>query len=103
MSNPLNSLVMNKNFELSESLKLFLQVACNHKVFTLGDRYPVSIRKGYTYSQSIFIYPARDYSFFTDSEVMCFISLANGLNLDAFIRTENGVAVIRICDYHIND
>lgn len=93
---------MNKNFELSERLKLFLHVGCNYGVLTLGDRYPVSIRKSYTYSQSIFIYPARDYSFFTDNEVMCFISLAHGLNLDAFIRTENGVPVIRITDYRIN-
>lgn len=93
---------MNKNFVLSERLKLFIQVACNYGVLTLGERFPVSIRKRYTYSQSIYIYPERDYSFFTANEVLSFISLANGLNLDSFVESENGVVVIKISDYSLN-
>lgn len=93
---------MNKNFVLSDKLKLFIQVACNYKCLTLGERFPVSIRRKYTYSQSIYIYPESYYSFFTANEVMRFITLANGLNLDSFVETENGVAVIKISDYSIN-
>lgn len=93
---------MNENFVLSERLKLFLQVACNYKCLTLGERFPVSIRRSYTYSQSIYIYPESDYSFFTYNEVMCFMSLAKGLNLESFVEIENGVAVIKISDYTIN-
>jgi hypothetical protein len=93
---------MNKNFVLSEKLKLFMQVACNYRALTLGERFPVSIRRSYTYSQSIIIYPERDYPFFTANEIMCFITLASGLNLDSFVETENGVVVIKVSDYSIN-
>lgn len=92
---------MNKNFVLSEKLQLFMQVACNYRALTLGERFPVSIRRSYTYSQSIIIYPEGDYSFFTSKEVMCFITLATSLNLDSFVETENGVAVIKVSDYSI--
>lgn len=98
---PLNSLVMNKNFKLSEKLRLYLQVACNYKSMTLGVRCPVSIRRQYSWSQSIVIYPEADYDFFTSNEVMCYLSLAKGLCLDASIDVENGLPVITISDYSI--
>lgn len=91
------------NFELSERLRLFLQVGSRYKVLTLGDKLPVSIRKRYSSSQSIYIYPELDYDFFISNEVMCFFSLAKGLQLDACIRVENGVPVIEISDWSLND
>lgn len=94
---------MNKNFVLSEKLRLFLFVGSNYKVLTLGDRLPVSIRRSYGISQSIVIYPESDYDFFLMNEVMRFLSLAKGLQLDASVTIENGVPVIEVSDYSIND
>lgn len=94
---------MNSKFELTEKLKLFLSVGTNYKVITLGDRLPVSIRKRYSSSQSIYIYPESDYDFFISNEVMCFFSLAKGLQLDANIRVENGVPVIEVSDWIFNE
>lgn len=94
---------MNKNLILSEKLRMFLSVGSHYRVLTLGDRLPVSIRRRYKFSQSIVIYPESDYDFFLMNEVMCFISLAKGLELDASVTIENGVPVIEISDYSLND
>lgn len=94
---------MNKNFVLSEKLRMFLSVGSNYRVLTLGDRLPVSIRKRYRFSQSIVIYPETDYDFFMMNEVLCFISLAKVLELHATVTIENGVPVIEVSDYSIND
>lgn len=91
------------NFKLSERLRLFVQVAANYKSLTLGDKLPLSIRKQYSWSQTIVIYPESDYDFFTGREVMRILSLAESLNLDSAMSTENGVPVIEITDYSIND
>lgn len=90
---------MNVSFELSEKLRLYLQVACNYKSLTLGVRCPVSIRRRYSMSQTIVIYPESGYNFFSSREVMCYVSLANGLGLDSYVEVENGVPVITVCDY----
>lgn len=90
---------MNANFELSEKLRLYLQVASNYRALPLGDRCAVSIRMRYRYSQSIVIYPESFYDFFTCDEVMCYVSLAKGLSLDSFIEVENGLPVIVISEY----
>lgn len=94
---------MNKNFKLSEKLRLYLQVACNYKSMTLGVRCPVSIRRQYSWSQSIVIYPEADYDFFTSKEVMRYLSLAESLCLDSSIDVENGLPVITISDYSIKN
>lgn len=94
---------MNKNFVLSEKLRMFLSEGSDYRVKTLGEKFPVSIRKSYTYSQSIYIYPEGDYSFFTANEVICFMTLAKDLDLDSFVKTENGVVVIEVSDFCINN
>lgn len=94
---------MKSNFNLSEKLRLFLSIGSSYRVLTLGDKYPVSIRRRYSFSQTIVIYPESDYDFFTSNEVMCFLSLAKGLDLDASVTIENEVPVIEITDYNIND
>jgi len=94
---------MNKNFELSVKLRLYLQVACNYKSMTLGVKCPVSIRRHYSWSQSIVIYPEADYDFFTSNEVMRYLSLAKALCLDASIDVENGLPVITISDYNVKN
>lgn len=93
---------MNKNFVLSEKLRLFISIGSRYRVLTLGNRLPVSIRKRYGHSQSIYIYPESDYDFFINSEVVRFLSLAKGLELDGYVRVENGVPVLEIQDYSIN-
>lgn len=94
---------MNKNFVLSEKLRLFITIGSRYRVLTLGNRLAVSIRRRYSYSQSIYIYPESGYNFFLRSEVMCFISLANGLELDAYVTIENGLPVIEVTDNSIKD
>lgn len=93
---------MNTNFKLSEKLRMFLNIACNYKSLTLGNSCPVSIRRHYSCSQSIVIYPEADYDFFTSREVMRYLSLAESLCLDSSIDVENGLPVITISDYSIN-
>ena len=94
---------MNKNFVLSEKLRLFITIGSHYRVLTLGNRLPVSIRKRYCFSQSICIYPESDYNFFIENEVMCFISLAKGLELNAYVTVENGVPVIEVTDNSLKD
>lgn len=93
---------MNEKFVLTAMLRLFLSIGSNYRVLTLGDRLPVSIRKRYSYSQTIVIYPESDYDFFLSNEVTCYLSLAKSLNLDASISVENGVPVIEISDYNVD-
>lgn len=95
-------MIMKSNFELSEKLRLYLQVACDYRHFKLGDRCPVSIRRRYSWSQSMIIFPEAGYDFFTSKEVMCYLSLAESLCLDSSIDVENGLPVITITDYSIN-
>lgn len=99
---PLNIMIMKSNFELSEKLKLYLMVACNYKSLTLGVRCPVSIRRRYSLSQSLIIYPEADWDFFTSKEVMRYLSLAESLCLDSSVDVENGLPIITISDYSIN-
>lgn len=99
---PFNSSIMSI-FELSKSLRLFLSLGSNHKFLRLGKNLPVSIRKRYTFSQSIVIYQERDYDFFTAREIQYLMSLAESLVLDFSVTAENGVPVIEITDYNIND
>ena len=91
------------DFKLSKKLRLFLKVGASYKVMTLGDKYPVSIRRRYKWSQTIVIYPESDYDIFMGNEVLCFLSLAKGLDLISSVNIENGVPVIEITDYSIND
>lgn len=94
---------MKANFNLSDTLRLFLSIGSSYEYLTLGARLPVSIRKRYSFSQAIVIYPVEPYDFFMCNEVMRFLSLAKGLELDAAITIENGVPVIEITDYNISD
>lgn len=93
---------MNKNFVLSEKLRLFLSIGSCHKFLTLGNKLPVSIRKRCSFSQTIMIYQESGYDFFTIRELHYFMSLADSLSLAFYVTAENGVAVIEITDYTIN-
>lgn len=94
---------MNKNFELSKKLRMYLDIACNWRSLTLGEKCPLSIRKRYTWSQSIIIYPEADYDFFLSREAMRYLSLAVVLGLDSSIDVENGLPVITISDYNVKN
>ena len=93
---------MEISFELSESLRLFLSIGSNHKFLRLGVKFPVSIRRRYTFSQSIVIYNELGYDFFTANEIRRFMSLAECLDLAFAITAENGVPVIEITDYNVD-
>lgn len=93
---------MNKNFVLSEKLRLFLSIGSGHKFLRLGNRFPVSIRKRYSFSQTIMIYQESGFDFFTMSELQHCMSLADSLSLGFYVTVENGVPVIEITDYNIN-
>lgn len=94
-------MIMKSNFELSEKLRLYLQVACNYKSLTLGVRCPVSIRRQSSWSQHIVIYPEDGFNFFSCNEATSYLSLAKGLGLDAYVEIENGLPVLVINDYYI--
>ena len=93
---------MNKNFVLSEKLRLFLSLGSSHKFLRLGNRFPVSIRKRYTFSQTIVIYQEFDYGFFTAREIRYLMLLADTLDLDLAVSVENGLPVVEITDYNVN-
>lgn len=94
---------MNKNFVLSEKLRLYLSIGSSHKFLTLGVRFPVSIRRRYTFTQSIVIYQEFNYDFFTAREIRYLMSIAVSLDLDFSITVENGLPVVEITDYNINN
>lgn len=91
------------NFELSTKLRLFLSLGSNHKFLRLGKKLPVSIRRRYTFSQSIVIYQECGYDFFTGREISRLLKLTDSLELDFSVTTENGVPVIEITDYNANE
>ena len=95
---PFNILSMS-NFELSERLRLFLSIAVQGRCSFIGSKCPVSIRKRYTFSQVIVIYPEAQYQFFTGSEVHRVFSLAVALGLTCYVSCRGGVPVIEIYDY----
>lgn len=103
MSNPLKSKFMKSNFKLSEKLRLFLSIGSSHKFLTLGVSFSVSIRKRYSFSQTIVIYQEFGYDFFTAREIRYLMSIAVSLDLDFSVTVENGLPVIEITDYHVND
>lgn len=100
---PLIFRVMNENFVLSEKLRLFLSFGSGHKFLRLGDKFPVSIRKRYTFSQTIVIYQEFDYDFFTAREIRYLMLLADSLDLDFSVTIENGLPVVEITDYNVNE
>lgn len=87
------------NFKLSEKLRLFISLAAERRNHDVGVRCPVSIRKRYSFSQKIIIYPEADYQFFVHSKIMRILSLADTLGLESFVCSENGLPVIEICEY----
>lgn len=94
---------MSNCFELSKSLRLFLSLGVNHRFLRLGNRFPVSIRRRYTFSQSIVIYPQSGYRFFTVNDIRFLMSLAESLDLDFLVTAENGVVVVEISDYNVSE
>lgn len=94
---------MSNNFELSDKLRLYFSIAAGMRHPYLGFRFPVSIRKRYSFSQKMVIYPESGHQLFTSREVMYFLSLADSLELVPFVSSENGVPVIEISDFNFND
>ena len=93
---------MNKNFVLSEKMRLFLSIGSSNEFLRLGDKFAVSIRKRYSFSQTMMIYQESGYDFFTIRQLHFFMSLAESLGLCFFVTAENGVPVIEVSDYSIN-
>lgn len=91
------------NFELSSKLRLFLSLSAENLLNSLGEKLPVSIRKRYSCSQTMVIFPEAEYQFFVRSEMTRLFSLADVLGLDAIVSCENGVPVIEITDYDVNE
>lgn len=86
------------DFELSAKLRLYLQLAIENHCPDIGVKCPVSVRKRYSWSQSMVIYPEAGFQFFSYSEVWRYITLANSLGLESFVSSENGLPVIEITE-----
>ena len=87
------------NFQLSPRLREFINYSQRCFPRDLGDRYPMSIRKKYSFSQTILIFPDEEYNFFMGSELSRFIRIANDMRLDVCVCTLYGIVVVEVTDY----
>lgn len=90
------------NFMLSDKLSLFLKIEAGFQFPYLGEKLPVSIQQRYSISQSIRIFPERDYSFFSLSEIQRIEWIVKSLELSLAIRSYRNVPVIEITEYFNN-
>lgn len=90
---------MESNFELTPSLKQFLRIGADNRYISLGEIYPVSIRRRYIHSQSIEIFPDSNYDFFLAAELSRILQLANAVSLSACVKSRDNVVVIEVTDY----
>ena len=87
------------NFELSSRLRLFLQLATQYEYHYIGVKCPVSIRRRYSSSQSLVIYPENEYDFFSAREIEKTLVLVNALDLAVMVSAENGLPIMEVTDY----
>ena len=90
------------NFDLSEKLRLFLQLATGFDYHYIGIKCPVSIRRRYAFSQRLVIYPENEYDFFTSWEIATTLELVNALGLTVMVSGENGLPILEVTDYYKN-
>lgn len=90
-------------FSLSGKLRLFLSLGSSNKLLRLGNKLPVSIRRRFTFSQTIMLYPESDYGFFSAYEISNLMSMVDVLGLSFYVCAENGVPIIEISDNDVND
>ena len=89
------------NFDLTPALRQFVSLAAANRRFGFGDKFPVSIRRRYSFSQTLYVFPDGDYSFFMGKEIVRIFMLAEALNLEVLISSLGSVPVIEIADYNM--
>lgn len=87
------------DLQLSPRLREFINYSQRFFPCDLGERYPISIRKKYSFSQSILIFPDEGYNFFMGSELSRFISIANDMRLNLCVCPHYDIVVIEVTDY----
>lgn len=87
------------DFQLSPRLREFINYSQRYFPRDLGECYPISIRKKYSFSQSILIFPDEQYDFFNGHELSRFIRVAHDIGLDLLVCSHYGVVVIEVTDY----
>lgn len=90
------------DFSLSPKLAQFVAIGSSSLLFGLGERYPISIRRKYSFSQTICLFPDSDFNFFTGSEVVRLYELAHVLELDFIVYPHGSVVCVEITDYDLN-
>lgn len=90
------------NFNLTPALRQFLNVTANSSREYIGEKLYVSIRRRYTWSQTIVLFPEDGYNFMMGCEVQHIINAADVLNLDVCIRVKENLPVIEVTDYYLH-
>ena len=87
------------NFQLSPKLREFINYCQRYFPRDLGDRYPISIRKKSSLSQTILIFPDEQYDFFMGSELSRFIRVAHDMGLEMLVCSHYGIVVVEVTEY----
>lgn len=65
--------------------------------------FSVSFRASRYYSCEVWLYPAQDWTCFTQNEIACLVDCCQLYQLSFVISAENGLPVVRITDYNLSD
>lgn len=90
-----------KDFSLSQKLAQFVAIGSSSLLLGLGEKYPISIRRKYSFSQSICIFPDSGYNFFMANEIVRLNALANVLDLECVVYPHGSVVCVEITDYSL--
>ncbi len=84
------------NFELLPALRQFVDVLVNVSRPLVGDKLPISIRKRYSTSQTIVIFPEDGYNFFISYELDRILTVAEVFNCSVTITVCGDVPTIEV-------
>ena len=90
------------DFSLSPKLAQFVAIGCSWSYLELGKMYPISIRRKYTFSQTLCIFPNSDFNFFMAREVVRIYEVAKVLDLDCVVCPHGSVVCVEVTDYSLN-
>lgn len=91
------------NFDLTPALRQFLNVTANSSRMYIGEKLYVSIRRRYTCSQAIVLFPENGYRFMMGCEVQHILNVADVLNLDVCFKVKENLPVLEITDYYLSE
>lgn len=88
-------------FSLSTRMRAFLEADAMHSFPVIGYRLPVSIRKQYSNTCKLWIFPEDGFDFFMGSEVAVIFDLAKCFDLSVSVHPLGDVVIIEVSDYNL--